>query len=62
MFKKGDKIRVTNDSILGDCMGIPEATGTVFAVTLDDKRIIGFKCDQTGSIEGIDNGTIEVTE
>lgn len=62
MFKKGDKIRVTNDSILADCMGIPEATGTVFAVSADGNRIIGFKCDQTGSIEGIDNGTVEVTK
>lgn len=60
MYSKGQRIRVTNDSILADCMGIPEATGTVFCVTPDGSRIIGFKCEQTGAIEGVDDGQVEV--
>jgi hypothetical protein len=58
-FKKGERIRVTNDSILAGCMGIPVATGKVFTVTTDGTRILGFQCDQTGAIEGIDNGKVE---
>lgn len=60
MYVKGMKIRVTNDSILGGCMGIPTATGEIFCVSADGKRVIGFKCDQTGAIEGVDDGKIEV--
>lgn len=48
MYKRGDKIKVTNDAILGNYMGIPEATGTVFSVTPDGARVIGFKCDRCG--------------
>lgn len=58
MYTKGMRIKVVNDSILGDCMGIPEATGTVFCVSADGNRIIGFKCDQTGAIEGIADGQV----
>ena len=59
-YRKGQKIRVTDDSILSDCMGIVEATGEIFCVSPDGKRIIGFKCDQTNAIEGIDDGRVEV--
>lgn len=59
-YSKGQRIKVTADSILSDCMGIREATGTVFCVSADGNHIIGFKCDQTGSIEGIENGTVSV--
>jgi len=60
MYKKNDRIQVTNDSILSGCMGIDVATGTVFTVSADGMRIIGFKCEQTGCIEGIDDGKVEV--
>jgi hypothetical protein len=58
-YKKGDRIEVINDSILR-CMGIEIATGEVFTVTPDGRRVIGFTCDQTGCIEGIDDGQVKV--
>ena len=60
MYKQGQTIKVTNDSILSDCMGIAVATGKVICVSPDGSRIIGFQCDQTKAIEGIDDGKIEI--
>ena len=59
MFNKGDKITVTNDSIF-KIMGLGNVvTGEVF--TLDPEgKVIGIRCDQTGCIEGIDDGLIEL--
>lgn len=58
-YNKGDKIKVTGDSILTGMMGLGQVvTGTIFTVV--NGRIIGFKCDQTGSIECIDDGKVEV--
>lgn len=58
-MKKGDKITISNDSIL-TIMGHPIATGTVFV--LRDGVPSSFKCDQTGSIECIGDGIITLTE
>ena len=60
-LNKGDKIQIVNDSVL-KAMGIERATGTVFSLDSEGKRIIGFKCDQTGSIECFDDGDITVLE
>ena len=58
MFNKGDRIKIQNDSILNDIMQLgPIVTGTVFTLS-PDGRVIGFKCDQTGAIEGVDDGVI----
>jgi hypothetical protein len=60
-FQKGDRIKVINDSVLGGMMCIPVATGKVFTLS-SSGDIIGFQCDQTGCIEGIDDGLIELED
>lgn len=58
MFKKGDKIKITGDSVF-KMMGYGnKVTGTAFTVGQDGK-IIAFRCDQTGSIECYDDGKVE---
>ncbi len=58
-FKKGQRIKITNDSILTNCMGLGNVVhGTVF--TLDAQgHVVGFQCDKTGCIEGVDDGIVE---
>ena len=59
-FKRGDRIRVTGDDILTGIMSLgPVVTGEVFAVN-DQGAIIGFKCDQTGCMECVSDGHIEL--
>lgn len=59
-LNKGDYIQIQNDSIL-KCMGLSVAHGTVFTLN-DDGKCIGFKCDETGSIECFDDGHITLLE
>jgi hypothetical protein len=58
---KGDQVRITNNSILNDAMGLSEATGTVFLVRVDGSGF-SFQCQETGAIEtcDLDDGQIEV--
>ena len=53
-IKKGDKIILENNSIF-ECMGFKKVTGIVFLV-YPDNHGVGFKCDQTGSMETCDFG------
>jgi len=60
MFEKGQKIRVTGNSIF-DCMGMSVVTGTIFIIRGDNLGC-SIECDQTGSIETLDfdDGNIEI--
>jgi len=60
MITKGQKIRVTGNSIF-KCMGHDTVTGVVFLVR-EDNSGCSIKCDQTNAMETVDfdDGTIEV--
>ena len=53
-IKKGDKVQICNNTIF-EMMGFSKVSGTVFIVYPDGQGF-GFKCDQTGAIEGCDFG------
>ncbi len=57
---KGQKVEVKNNEIL-TIMGIPVATGTVFALRPDNSGF-SLKCDQTNAIETVDFGDGELTK
>ncbi len=59
MFKKGDKITVTRDTILSGYMGLGyTVSGEVFTTNGSSDRVLSFKCDQTNAIECIDDGVV----
>jgi hypothetical protein len=48
-LKKGDKIKVINNSIF-KTMGFIQVTGVIFMI-FSDQQSLALKCDQTGMME-----------
>lgn len=57
IYKKGDQVRITGDSIF-QMMGFQTVTGKVFVLS-DEGKIKSIQCDQTGKIECVTDGQIE---
>ncbi len=62
MVKKGDKVKVTGNSIF-KAMGYDVVTGTVFMV-YPDGHGFSLRCDQTSAMETADfgDGNVEVQQ